>query len=73
MVDIKIYTIFPLTTVNLLQICESAHFQFFTCNSSRESYVISLPYQYNHIHTTLHQQVQTVLVIIVGADSSTTQ
>lgn len=30
-------------------------------------------YQYNHIHPTLHQQIQAVLVVIVGADSSATQ
>lgn len=30
-------------------------------------------YQYNHIHPTLHEQIQAVLVVIVGADSSATQ
>lgn len=37
------------------------------------NFLLSPPYQHDHIHATLYQQVQSVLVVIVGANCGATQ
>lgn len=44
-----------------------------TCPWTNVHFTYRRPHQYNHIHSTLHQQVQAVFVIIVRANGGATQ